>query len=192
MNVLINCEESGTVREAFSSLGYNAWSCDLVPSRREGNHLQMDALDAIEYMDWDLMIAHPPCTYLANSGSKHLYIDGKKENGRDESRWEEMEKAALFFRHLLDAPIPHIACENPVMFGHALEIIGRKYDQKIQPWQFGHGESKGTCFWLKNLPPLVPTEIVSGRGKRIWNMSQNKNRPRDRSVTNEGIEQAMD
>jgi hypothetical protein len=191
MNVLVNCEESATVREAFARRGHNAWSCDLLPSRLPGKHMQCDAREAIKQEKWDLMIAHPPCTFLSNSGAKHLYIDGRKSNGRDESRWNEMTKATEFFRELLDAPVPLICCENPIMLGYAVEIIGCKHDQIIQPWQFGHGETKATCLWLKGLPKLQPTNIVEGREQRIWKMSPGPQRARERSVTCRGIAEAM-
>lgn len=191
LDVLINCEESGVVREAFSALGHNAWSCDLEPSRSPGNHLQMDAREAALLRPWDLMIAHPPCTFLSNSGAKHLYINMKKINGRYEPRWKKLREAGLFFRELLEAPVPYIALENPIMLPYGVEIIGRNWDQKIQPWQFGHGETKATCLWLKNLPRLKPTDIVNGREPRILRMGPSETRRRDRSVTYPGIAQAM-
>lgn len=200
LDVLINCEESATVREAFAALGHNAWSCDLAPSRIPGNHLQIDARKAATLRRWDLMIAHPPCTYLANSGALRLYKDGKKVNGRDESRWEKMIEGALFFRELLEAPIPFICIENPIMLGYAVEIIGRNFDQMIQPHEFGHPESKATCLWLKNLPPLQKTNVLdipeSGRWNNQTPSGRNKigpgpDRQRIRSTTYRGIAQAM-
>lgn len=199
INVLVNCEESATVREEFRKHGFNAWSCDLVPSRVPGNHLQMDALEALGFMRWDLMIAHPPCTYLANSGAKHLYKGMKKANGVNPDRWKKMEEAALFFKKLLNSDIPHIAVENPVMLGYAVEIIGQKPTQTIQPWMFGHMEQKATCLWLRNLPKLVKTCDVydemmllpKRERERVHHMPPGKNRQRDRSVTYEGIARAM-
>lgn len=200
LNVLINCEESGVIREAFSALGHNSWSCDLEPSRIPGNHLQCDALESLGFLKWDLMIAHPPCTYLANSGSLRLYKGGKKINGKDESRWEKMRAAAVFFRSLLEADIPHICIENPIMFGYGIEIIGRNFDQLIQPHWFGHPESKATCLWKKDLPDLIPTNKLrkpsSGHWENQTPSGQNKigpgpNRQRDRSATYPGIGQAM-
>lgn len=187
VNVLINCEESGVVREEFHRLGYNAWSCDLLPSRKVGNHLQMDALDALKVMKWDMMIFFAPCTFLANSGARWLY---NKDKTKNEARWLEMEKAAKFFNALLDADIPLIAGENPIQHKHARNLI-RKQDQIIQPWMFGHGETKATCLWLKGLPKLQPTNIVSGREQRIWKMPPSETRQRDRSTTFLGIGKAM-
>lgn len=191
MNVLIACEESGTVREEFSKRGHNAWSCDILPSRKQGNHYQCDALDALYFQKWDLLIFHAECTYIANSGAKHLYNGMKKENGRNEARWKSMRAAALFFKKLWEADIPRICGENPIMLGCARKIIGCNPSQIIQPWQFGHGETKATCLWLKNLPLLKPTLIVSGREGRIWKMGPSPTRKRDRSVTYEGIASAM-
>jgi hypothetical protein len=199
INVLVNCEESGTVREEFRKLGFNAWSCDLVPSRIPGNHLQMDAVDAISYRYWDLMIAHPPCTFLANSGAKHLYVGMKKENGVDSTRWRKMQKAAQFFKNLLESDVPFIAVENPIMLGHAVKIIEQKSTQTIQPYMFGHMEQKATCLWLRNLPKLVKTCDVydemmllpKRERERVHHMPPGENRQRDRSVTYKGIARAM-
>lgn len=136
-----------------------------------------------------MMIAFPPCTYLANSGVRWLY--GGKGTVRDEERWKQMEVAAYFFKTLLECDIPKVAIENPVMHRYANEIIGHKYTQLIQPWQFGHGETKATGLWLKNLPPLVPTNIVDGRKPRVHFESPSPDRWRNRSRTYEGIAQAM-
>jgi hypothetical protein len=160
MKVLIACEESGIVRDAFLKLGHDAWSCDLLPTDREGPHLQGDALHWVKREKWDLMIAHPPCTYLSNSGNKHLYRGFRKENGKNPARWRKMREGALFFKELLNADVPMICIENPIMTGHAKQIIGVEQDQTIQPWMFGHMESKATCLWLKNLPPLKETNNV--------------------------------
>lgn len=135
------------------------------------------------------MVAHPPCTYLANSGVRWLY--GGKGNVVDEARWKQMEAAAIFFKHLLESDISKVAIENPIMHRYATEIIGRKHDQIIQPWQFGHGETKATALWLKNLPPLVPTDIVEERKPRVHWESPSPNRWRNRSRTYEGIAKAM-
>lgn len=144
---------------------------------------------------WDMMIAHPPCTYLTNSGVKHLYINGKKENGRNESRWIEMELGANFFNKLDVEYIPKIARENPIMHGYAQVLTKGKADQYVQPWQFGHGETKATGFRLKNLPKLIPTCIVNGRLPRIHMESPGiKNgltRQQRRSITYPGIAEAM-
>ena len=187
MKVLIGCEESATVREAFAKLGHDAWSCDLLPSRVAGNHIQADILTVLND-GWDLAIFHTPCTYLSNSGVRWLY---NKDGSRNAERWELMERDALLFRATMQANIPMIANENPIMHKYAVAIIGRRQDQVIQPWQFGHGETKATCLWLKNLPQLRPTNIVDGREQRIHHMPPSPNRQRDRSVTYQGIADAM-
>lgn len=176
MNVLIGCEFSGIVRDTFAAKGHNAWSCDLLPSERPGNHYQGDVLDIIND-GWDLAVFHPPCTYLAVSGARWF-----------RERLKEQEAALDFVRELLDAPIPHIALENPVSI---ISTRIRKPDQIIQPWQFGHGETKKTCLWLKNLPPLVPTDIVEGRVARVHYASPGPERWKERSRTMEGIAKAM-
>ena len=181
MKVLVACEFSGIVRDAFIERGHDAMSCDLLPTERDGPHYQGDVFDIIDE-GWDLMIAHPPCTRIANSGVCWL----EKRN-----LWDDMRNASTFFRRLLGADIPHIAIENPIPHKYALEIIGRKYDQIIQPWQFGHGETKATCLWLKNLPTLEPTNIVDGRIPRIHYMPPGPNRSRERSRTYQGIADAM-
>lgn len=185
--VLVNCEESGTVRDEFVKLGHDAWSCDLLPSRRPGNHLQMDALEAVHYKPWDMMIFFAPCTFLSNSGVRWLYNPDKTKNVK---RWKDMEKAAQFFNALLNSNIPLIGGENPIQHCHARKLI-REYDQIVQPWMFGHGETKATCLWLKGLPPLKPTNVVSGREQRVWKMPPSETRQRDRSVTYLGIARAM-
>jgi hypothetical protein len=188
MRVLVACEFSATVRDAFTALGHDAWSWDLLPSERNGKHL----LGPIEFPlepVWDLMIAHPPCTYLCNSGVRWLY--GGKGTTRDGQRWGEMEKAAEFFRTLLRSDIPRIAIENPIPHSYAIERIGENYSQTIQPWQFGHGETKRTCLWLKNLPPLKPTNIVEGRTPKVHFASPGPNRWRERSRTYAGVGAAM-
>ena len=187
MKVLIGCEESATVREAFAKLGHDAWSCDLLPSRVPGKHIRADILTVLND-GWDLAIFHTPCTYLSNSGVRWLY---NKDGSRNAERWELMERDALLFRATMQANIPMIANENPIMHKYAVAIIGRRQDQVIQPWQFGHGETKATCLWLKNLPQLRPTNIVDGREQRIHNMPPSPNRQRDRSVTYQGIAEAM-
>jgi len=177
LRVLIACEFSGTVRRAFRALGHDAWSCDLLPAEDGSeHHLQLDAIVAT-YGAWDLMIAHPPCTHLAVSGAR-WFKDKKKEQ----------EDALSFVRQLMLAPISHKAIENPVSI-----ISSRicKPDQIIQPWQFGHGETKATCLWLKNLPKLTPTNIVEGREARIHKMPPGPDRWKERSRTFEGIAAAM-
>lgn len=165
INVLIGCEFSGIVRDAFISRGFNAVSCDILPTESPGPHIQGNIMDILDD-NWDLGIFHPPCTYICNSSASHLYIDKKKENGINEERWHQMIEGALFFKDLLEAPISHIAVENPVMLGYAKRIIGQDYAQTIQPYEFGHPESKRTCLWLKNLPDLEPTEILEPQWKK--------------------------
>lgn len=182
MRVLIACEFSGTVRDAFATKGHDAWSCDLLPTEKPGNHIQDNVLNHLGD-GWDLMIAHPPCTYLCNSGVCWLY--------RKEGRWDQMKEAAKFFKRFLEAPIPRIAVENPIMHKYAIEIIGRRQDQVIQPYMFGHGERKATCLWLKNLSPLEPTELVEGREQRLHRLPPSPDRWKERSRTYKGIAEAM-
>ena len=178
MRVLVACEFSGIVRDAFAAQGHDAWSVDLLPSERPGQHYQCDALKvAMADSAWDLMIAHPPCTRLAVSGARHF------------AKYPEEQAAALqFVKDLMRAPIYRIAIENPIS---VISSRIRKPDQIIQPWQFGHGETKATCLWLKNLPKLVPTNIVEGREARVHKMPPGPNRWKDRSRTFEGIAAAM-
>jgi hypothetical protein len=189
--VLIACEFSGIVRDAFIEAGHDAVSCDLLPSERPGLHVVMDALEAIELVKPDLLIAHPPCQYLANSGVRWLYIKRDHVNVPDMARWLAMHDGAMFFRRLLEADVPHVAVENPVMHGYAREIIGAGPTQFIQPWQFGHPETKATGLWLRNLPPLVPTNIVPGREPRVHRASPGPDRWKERSRTLPGIAAAM-
>jgi len=199
MKVLVACEFSGTVRDAFLARGHDALSCDLLPSEAPGPHYQGDVFDVIG-RGWDMMIAHPPCTYLANSGAKHLYRDMKKANGRCPDRWARMREGAEFFRRLLAAPIQRKAIENPIMHGHAARIIGVRPSQIIQPWQFGHREMKATCLHLEGLPPLVPTNIVGPvplnpearkRWAKVHRMPPGPDRWKKRSLTYSGIADAM-
>lgn len=181
MKVLVACEFSGIVRDAFKVRGHDAWSCDLLPTECEGQHIQGDVLE-IFGDGWDLMIAHPPCTRLCNSGVRWL---------AERNLWSDMKKAAKFFRTLLEADIPKICVENPIPHKYAAKEIGRSYDQIIQPWQFGHGETKATCLWLKGLRKLGTTKLVAGREQRIFNMPKNADRGRLRSITFPGIASAM-
>ena len=176
MRVLVACEFSGAVRDAFSALGHKAMSCDLLPTEAPGQHYQGDVFDVL-YDGWDLMVAHPPCTHLACSGAR-WFKDKRAEQG----------DAIHFFRRLLEAPIARIAVENPI--GIISSRI-RKPDQIIQPWQFGHGETKATCLWLKNLPKLQSTSVVDGREARIHRMAPGPDRWKERSRTYSGIAQAM-
>lgn len=185
--VLIACEFSGVVRDAFLARGHHAISCDLEPTERAGNHICGDVLTVLDG-DWDLVIAHPPCTFLANSGVKHLYIEGRKENGRDEQRWQNMALAAEFFRAFLSAKAVRVAIENPIQHKHCKLPPS---DQIVQPWMFGHGETKATCLWLKNLSPLKLTNIVDGRKPRVHYESPGPNRQKNRSRSFEGIAKAM-
>lgn len=191
MNVLVACEFSGVVRDAFAAKGHNAWSCDLLPTEKPGNHFQCDVREILNN-GWDLMIAHPPCTYLCNSGVRWL-----KGNPL---RFEKMLDAAQFFITLYSWSeyIPKICIENPIPHKHA-KLPG--YTQIIQPWQFGHGEKKATALWLKGLPKLISYSSVdlfndkvthvAGREARIHKMPPSENRWKDRSRTYQGIAEAM-
>jgi hypothetical protein len=191
VKVLIACEESATVREAFRSRGHDAMSCDLIPSAKPGPHHCGDVRE-LRGEKWDLIIAHPPCTYLANSGARWLYNPDGSKNAR---RWANLLHAVEFFNLFLDElfgfSCEKAATENPIMHKHARERILRPYSQIIHPWQFGHGESKATCLWLKGLPELKPTNIVAGREQRIWKLPPSANRQQLRSVTYSGIAEAM-
>lgn len=178
MRVLIACEYSGTVRDAFIRAGHDAMSCDLLPTDRDGPHYEGDVFDIIGD-GFDLMIAHPPCTHLAVSGARHFAE--KRADGRQ-------QEALAFVRRLMEAPIPMIALENPVSI---ISTKIRRPDQIIQPWQFGHGETKSTCLWLKGLPLLKPTDIVDGRSDRIHKMPPSPDRWKLRSTTYQGIASAM-
>lgn len=176
MKILIACEYSGRVRDAFLKLGHDAISCDLLPTDVEGPHHIGDVTELL-HMGWDLMVAHPPCTHLAVSGSR--WFKGKVK---------EQAEALDFVRVLMDAPIPKIAIENPIS---VISSRIRKPDQIIQPWQFGHGETKATCLWLKGLPKLTPTNVVDGREAKVHRMPPGPNRWKERSRTFEGVAEAM-
>lgn len=176
MRVLVACEYSGVVRDAFRAMGHDAVSCDILPTEVPGPHYQGDVRDILGD-GWGLMVAHPPCTRLAISGARWFAM------------YEQQQRESLqFVRDLLDAPIPHIALENPVS---VISSRIRKPDQIIQPWMFGHGETKATCLWLKNLPKLEATEVVSGRVPRVHYMAPGPNRWKERSRTYPGIAAAM-
>jgi hypothetical protein len=178
LRVLVACEFSGAVRDAFAARGHDAWSCDLLPSESKGHHHQADALIyAYHEYRWDLMIAHPPCTHLAVSGAR-WFAD----------KQEEQAESLYFVSRLMAAPIERICIENPIS---VISTKIRKPDQIIQPWMFGHGETKATCFWLKNLPPLVPTNIVAGRTARVHRAPPSPDRWKERSRTLAGIAAAM-
>lgn len=189
--ILVGCEFSGTVRDEFAKLGHDAWSCDLLPTESEGNHIQGDLLEVLKD-GWDLGIFHPPCTYLTSSGLHW--------NKRNPERQKETEKSLIFVQSLLDTSIPKIALENPV---GCISSRIRKPDQIIQPYEFGHDASKRTCLWLKGLPKLETTKHIEPRmvnGKKRWanqtDSGQNKLGPSEdrwkiRSVTYQGIAKAM-
>jgi len=176
MKVLVVCEFSGIVRDAFSMLGYDAWSVDLLPTEKAGNHIQSD-VKLINRDGWNIVICFPPCTYLASSGARWW-----------KNRLYEQQEALDFVEWLLDWPTEYLALENPI---GAISTRIRKPDQIIQPWQFGHGETKATCLWLKGLPLLIPTNIVSGRQSRVHYESPSSNRWKNRSRTYRGIANAM-
>lgn len=177
MKVLIACEMSGTIREAFKSKGHIAMSCDLLPTEINGWHYQGDLFDVID-LGWDLVIAHPPCTYLAVSGNR--WYAGTKQR----------EDAIKFVERIWESNVKRLCIENPVGVLSTQSILGPP-TQYIQPWQFGHGETKKTGLWLKNLPPLKPTNIVEGREQRIWKMGPSANRGIERSRTYQGWADAI-
>ena len=176
LNVLVACEFSGIVRDSFLAKGHNAMSCDILPTEKPGPHYEGDVMDVIDE-GWDLMIAHPPCTHLAVSGARWF-----------KDKVIEQAEAIQFFMSLANADILKIAIENPVSI---MSTRWRKPDQYIQPWEFGHGETKKTGFWLKGLPLLKSTNIVEGREQRIWKMPPGPNRAKNRSRTFPGIAAAM-
>ena len=176
LRVLVACEFSGIVREEFKKRGHYAMSCDLLPTEIPGLHYRGDVRDILNDK-WDIMIAHPPCTYLAVSGRRWF-----------KDRQTEQKQALAFVKLLLNAPIEKICLENPVS---VISTKIRKPDQIIQPYQFGHGETKATCLWLKNLPLLKPTNIVDGREHRVWKEPPGPNRWKNRSRTFPGIAEAM-
>lgn len=192
LRVLVACEFSGTVRRAFAALGHDAWSCDLLPADdRSNRHIVGDARDLLND-GWDLlMVAHPPCTRLCNSGVRWLSVPPPGRTAAD--LWAELDEGAALFGAFWNAPIDRIAIENPVMHRHAKARIPNYAEpaQSVQPWQFGHGETKRTCLWLKNLPPLMPTNIVDGREPRVHRMSPGPDRRRERSRFFPGIASAM-
>ncbi len=188
--VLIACEYSGVVRDAFSQEGWDAWSCDLLPTESPGQHIEGDVAQLLN-QEWDLLIGHPPCTYLANSGVSWLT--------RNADRWPLLFEAADFFCQLLNAEIPHIAIENPIMHKYGRRLVGVKQTQVIQPYMFGHREQKATCLYLKNLPPLEPTDMVkdetlalpANQRQRLHYLPPHPDRWKERSRTATGIADAM-
>lgn len=189
MDVLVACEYSGIVRDAFRRWGHDAVSCDLLPTERAGPHYEGPVEDLLEW-SWDLIIAHPPCTRLSKSGVRWLH---------ERNLWSELDEACAFFRLFLEHPCPRVAVENPIPHGHAVQRIGRKYDQIIHPWQFGHPERKPTCLWLKGLPELRPTDDVRETMERLPWKEQNRvhfagpgaDRGKIRSRFFEGVANAM-
>ena len=191
MKVLVACEYSGVVRDAFIARGHDAMSCDLLPTDKPGPHYHGDIFD-MDLSQFDLMTAHPPCTYLCNSGVQHLH--------KSAQRWFDLFDGAEFFKKLLDAPVPRIAIENPIMHKYAKRLIGGiKQSQIIQPWMFGHTEQKATCLWLKGLPRLKETNnvkeemmmIPKNERERLFYLPPGPDRWKLRSTTYRGIAEAM-
>ena len=180
MKILVACEESQAVTIEMRRLGHEAYSCDIEPCSggHPEWHLQVDALELLK-MKWDMILAFPPCTHLAVSGAR--YFEQKRKDGRQQA-------AIDFFMRFANSDCPRIAIENPVGI---MSTVWKKPDQIIQPWQFGHGETKKTCLWLKGLPPLISTEIVEGREQRIWKMPPSEDRAKNRAKTFPGIARAM-
>lgn len=180
MKILVACEESQAVTIELRRLGHEAYSCDIIPCSggHPEWHLQVDALELLK-MKWDMILAFPPCTHLAVSGAR--YFEQKRKDGRQQA-------AIDFFMRFANSDCPKIAIENPVGI---MSTVWKKPDQIIQPWQFGHGETKKTCLWLKGLPTLVPTNIVDGREQRIWKMPPSEDRAKNRAKTFPGIARAM-
>jgi len=192
MRVLVACEYSGTVRDAFKAKGHEAWSCDLLPTDRPGLHHQGDVVEFIKNNPgWDLVIAHPPCTYMTNSGVRWLH--------KDPTRWDRLAEAATFFNQLHNCKTSKICIENPIMHKYAKNLISSNYSQIIQPWMFGHTEQKATCLWLQGLPPLKPTKNVKEAMMKLPHRDRNKihylppskDRWKLRSTTYQGIADAM-
>lgn len=183
MRVLVACECSGRVRDAFRALGHDAMSCDLEPTEVPGPHIQGDVLPLL-MEPWDLVIAHPPCDYLANSGVRWRV---------ERQEWQQVEDAARFFLACLNADAPRVAVENPVMHRYGRDHVGRGPDFTVQPWHFGDPQAKRTCFWTRGLPPLVPeiTEPPANVGQAVWREPPGPNRKRNRSRTFPGIARAM-
>jgi hypothetical protein len=191
MRVLVACEYSGRVRDAFRKLGHDAMSCDLLPTDSPGPHYQGDVFD-LDLTQFDLMIAHPPCTYLTNAGVCHLH--------KDTSRWPKLFDGAEFFRRLLESPVERIAIENPIMHKYAKQLIGGvKQTQTVQPWMFGHTEQKATCLWLKGVRPLIESnnvkeemmQLPKNQRERLHYLPPSADRWKIRSTTYQGIANAM-
>lgn len=179
--ILVACEYSGIVRDAFLQEGFDAISCDILDTESPGPHYKGDVRDIL-YQDWDLIVAHPPCTRLTNAGVRWLH---------ERDLWDELDEACKFFNLFLDHPCKHTAIENPVPHKYAVERLRKNYDQSFQPWQFGHGETKRICLWLKGLPKLTPTQIVEGREAKVHNCPPGPDRAKIRSRFFEGVAKAM-
>lgn len=191
MRILVACEFSGVVRRAFAARGHDAWSCDLLPAEDGADcHIIGDARDHLE-SGWDMLIAHPPCTRLCNSGVRWLKIPPVGRTLTD--MWDDLDQGAKLFSAFWNAPINRVAVENPIMhrYAKARIIDYNEWNQILQPWMFGHGEIKRTCLWLRNLPPLIPTDLVDGRIARIHRLAPGAERWRERSRFYPGMADAM-
>ena len=190
MKVLVACEYSGRVRDAFKVKGHDAWSCDLLPTDSPGQHYECDVREVLND-DWDLIIAHPECTYITNSGVCHLH--------KDAARWPKLFDACEFFKLFLNNKCERVCIENPIPHKYALGWIGRKYSQIVHPWQFGHPESKSTCLWLKGLPKLAEENNVKkemmllpdNERQRLHYLPPSPDRWKIRSTTFQGIANGM-
>lgn len=171
LKVLVACEFSGIVREAFNRLGHEATSCDVLPSEIPGRHFQWDAIESLDFARWDLVVAHPPCTYLCNSGVRWLYGQKGGSTEREPVRWALMLAGCAFFASLYNADCARVCVENPVMHGHAADVLARagvpSFSQSVQPYHFGHMETKRTCLWLRGLEPLRGTEDVERAMRKL-------------------------
>lgn len=203
LRVLVACEFSGIVREAFRRRGHDAWSCDLLPAEDGSEfHITGDVSVILDH-GWHLLVGHPPCTLLSNSGCGWLFNTPKNPTPGvlyEKERFDGLKEAVKFFLLLWRCPIPHICIENPRPHKWAMELIGRKFDCKIQPWEFGDKQKNGTCLWLKNLPPLMPTKFVgppptdkeeAKKWEDCWRMAPGKDQAKNRSRTFPGIAEAM-
>lgn len=197
MKALIACEYSGALRSRLRKMGIDAFSCDILPAEDNSpHHIKGDALNALEREPWDLVVAFPPCTFLTVSGNRWFYhpedkgkpIPQRRPHPNHPNRRADQTKAAAFFMSFVNCGAPLVAVENPI---GVMSTIYRKPDQIIQPWQFGHGETKATCLWLSGLPRLVPTSIVREREGRIWKMPPGPDRQKERSRTFAGVADAM-